>query len=82
VDLVACPWLIRKFIDPQAEFLIVPADQVMDVCKREGATGPTRTTRSGISGTVGRWCDPARLTDSSADQPGTIAPVGGSTAPA
>src|SRR5215470_3435612 len=29
VDRVACPWLIRKFIDPQAEFLFVPADQVM-----------------------------------------------------
>ena len=29
VDRVACPWLIRKFVDPQAEFLFVPADQVM-----------------------------------------------------
>jgi hypothetical protein len=38
VDRVACPWLIRKFIDPQAEFLFVPADQVMEVAKREGAT--------------------------------------------
>ena len=26
VDRVACPWLIRKFIDPQAEFLFVPAE--------------------------------------------------------
>jgi hypothetical protein len=38
VDRVACPWVIRKFIDQQAEFLFVPADQVMDVAKREGAT--------------------------------------------
>src|SRR5581483_10961136 len=38
VDRVACPWLIRKFIDPQAEFLFVPADQVLEVAKREGAT--------------------------------------------
>src|SRR6266851_10158580 len=38
VDRVACPWLIRKFIDPQAEFLFVPTEQVMDVAKREGAT--------------------------------------------
>jgi hypothetical protein len=37
VDRVACPWLIRKFIDPQAEFLFVPADQVMEVAQREGA---------------------------------------------
>lgn len=29
VDRVACPWLIRKFIDPASEFLFVPADQVM-----------------------------------------------------
>ena len=28
VDRVACPWLIRKFIDPQAEFLFVPAAEV------------------------------------------------------
>jgi len=38
VDRVACPWLIRKFIDPQAEFLFAPADQVEAVAKREGAT--------------------------------------------
>ncbi len=37
VDRVACPWLIRKFIDPQAEFLFVPADQVPAVAGREGA---------------------------------------------
>jgi len=37
VDRVACPWLIRKFIDPQAEFLFVPADQVMAVAERENA---------------------------------------------
>lgn len=37
VDRVACPWLIRKFIDRQAEFLFVPADQVMLVAEREGA---------------------------------------------
>src|SRR5204863_7307930 len=28
VDRVACPWLIKKFIDPQAEFIFVPANQV------------------------------------------------------
>src|SRR5947209_19904290 len=38
VDRVACPWLIRKFIDPHAEFLFVPEDKVMEVAKREGAT--------------------------------------------
>ena len=38
VDRVACPWLIRRFVDPDAEFLFVPADQVMAVAAREGAT--------------------------------------------
>lgn len=37
VDRVACPWLIQKFVDPQAEFLFVPADQVMSIAEREGA---------------------------------------------
>ncbi len=37
VDRIACPWLIRKFIDPEAEFLYVPADQVLSAAKREGA---------------------------------------------
>lgn len=37
VDRVACPWLIKKHVDPEAEFLFVPADQVMDVARRKGA---------------------------------------------
>jgi hypothetical protein len=37
VDRVACPWLIRKFIDPQAEFIFVPADKVMEIAEREKA---------------------------------------------
>lgn len=31
VDRVACPWLIRKFVDPAAEFIFVPTDQVAGV---------------------------------------------------
>lgn len=38
VDRIACPWLISRFIDRQAEFLFVPADQVMAVAQREQAT--------------------------------------------
>jgi hypothetical protein len=38
VDRVACPWLIKKFVDHDAEFLFVPTDQVMEVAAREGAT--------------------------------------------
>ena len=36
-DRIACPWLITKFIDPAAEILYVPADEVLDVARREGA---------------------------------------------
>jgi hypothetical protein len=38
VDRVACPWLIRKFIDPEAEFFFVPRDLVAREAKRLGAT--------------------------------------------
>jgi len=38
VDRVACPWLIRKFVDPDAEFLFVPGGEVMAAAAREGAT--------------------------------------------
>ncbi len=37
VDRVACPWLINKFVDPQAEFLFVPAERVMEVAANEPA---------------------------------------------
>ena len=37
VDRIACPWLIRRFIDKDAEFLFVPEDQVMETARREGA---------------------------------------------
>ena len=38
VDRVACPWLISKYLDPEAEFIFVPAADVGAVSKREGAT--------------------------------------------
>ncbi len=37
VDRVACPWLIRKFLDMEAEFYFVPADQISREAKRLGA---------------------------------------------
>lgn len=37
VDRVACPWVIRKFIDSSAEFFFVPKNKVMEVAEREGA---------------------------------------------
>jgi len=41
-DRIACPWLIRKFIDPEPEFLYVPAEHVP---RWPSATGPPPTTR-------------------------------------
>ncbi len=37
VDRVACPWLIKNFVDPDAEFIFAPPDEVMNVAQREGA---------------------------------------------
>ncbi len=36
-DRIACPWLIKTFIDPDAEFLFVRPEQVLEVAEREGA---------------------------------------------
>jgi hypothetical protein len=52
-DRIACPWLIRRFIDPDAEFLYVPAEQVLDAAEREGAhsydaPGARYTHRDGL----------------------------------
>ena len=35
-DRIACPWLIKKFIDAEAEFLFVPPERVLDVAEQEG----------------------------------------------
>ena len=37
VDRVACPWLIKRFVDPAAEFLFVPRDDVLPRAQQEGA---------------------------------------------
>jgi len=37
VDRVACPWLIRRFVDPEAEFLFVAEDQLLDSARKENA---------------------------------------------
>ena len=37
VDRIACPWLIRKFVDKDPVFLYVPPEEVLAVAKREGA---------------------------------------------
>ncbi len=37
IDRIACPWLIRRFLDPEAVFLYVPTAQVFEVAGRERA---------------------------------------------
>jgi hypothetical protein len=37
VDRTACPWLIKKFIDPKAEFLFVPVERIEEVVKKKNA---------------------------------------------
>jgi hypothetical protein len=38
VDRAACPWLIKRFVDSEAQFLFVPKSRVDEVAKQEGAT--------------------------------------------
>jgi hypothetical protein len=38
VDRIACPWLIKRFIDSDADFLYCPPEEVLAVAEREGAT--------------------------------------------
>ena len=52
-DRIACPWLIKNFIDAEAEFLYVPADEVLEVAEHEGASsydapGARYTHRDGL----------------------------------
>lgn len=37
IDRIACPWLIQRFVDPAAEFLYVPKDDVLRVAEETGA---------------------------------------------
>ena len=37
VDRVACPWLISRFIDSEAEFLFVPKSKVLEIAEKQGA---------------------------------------------
>ena len=52
-DRIACPWLIRKFIDPDAEIVYVPRDDVLPYAERQGAIsfdapGARYTHRDGL----------------------------------
>ena len=38
IDRIACPWLIQRFIDPRADFIYVPKQEVLATAKEAGAT--------------------------------------------
>jgi hypothetical protein len=54
IDRIACPWLISRFIDPQAEFLYVPAQEVQ---RRAASDGAIRYDIPGVElGHEGEMC--------------------------
>src|SRR5215468_4722549 len=61
-DRIACPWLIRRFIDPGAQFLFVPAETVLEVARAAhgrsfDAKGADFTHRAAPPGAeVGQLC--------------------------
>jgi len=66
VDRIACPWLIRRFIDSDAQFLYVPAAEVLAAAEREGgqsfdAAGATFGHRPQPDGS--QWCTFETLID-------------------
>ena len=54
IDRLACPWLVRRFIDPWAEFLYVPASQVLAVVRERGAV--SYNADSAQIAHLGDWC--------------------------
>jgi hypothetical protein len=66
VDRIACPWLIHRFIDGDAEFVFVPASDVLAVAEREGgnsfdAKGAKYSHRKLADGS--QWCTFETLID-------------------
>jgi hypothetical protein len=71
IDRVAIPWLVKKFVDPDAEFLFAPRDEVLDRAAREdaipfdvpGAELAHQGDRCGLDAVIARYnvTDPAAL---------------------
>jgi hypothetical protein len=66
VDRIACPWLIRRFVDPTAEIIYVPAADDLATAQRDGgysfdATGATYSHRRQPDGS--QWCTFETLID-------------------
>ena len=71
IDRIACPWLIRRFIDPQATFLYVPAAEVLAAATRAGAVAyDVPDVRIAHRGALGELCSfDALVADCGLDDP-------------
>ena len=71
IDRIACPWLIRRFIDPLAQFLYVRSDQVSAAAERENAIPyDVPNVRISHRGTQGELCSfDALIADCALDDP-------------
>jgi hypothetical protein len=79
VDRVACPWLIKRFVDPGAEFRFVPESELLTTAQQEQAT-PFDATRypevvlnhRGVRCTFEAILEDFKLTDPALEQLGRI----------
>jgi len=72
VDRVACPWLIKRFVDKDAEFLFVPEGELLAAARREHATpfDATRLTEVTLNHRGDRCTFEAILEDFKLTEPG------------
>jgi hypothetical protein len=65
-DRIACPWLVRRFVDPDAEIVYVPADQVLATAEAAGGhsfDAPSATYTHQPNPAGGEWCTFETLID-------------------
>ena len=76
IDRIACPWLVRRFVDPEAEFLYVPVSEVQKVAKEKTATpydvGGAEFGHVGERCSFDAFIDKFRLRDAALDRLATI----------
>jgi hypothetical protein len=76
IDRIACPWLVRRFVDPEAEFLYVPEGQVPGTAREKTATpydvGGVEFTHHGERCSFDAFLDKFHLQDPALDRLATI----------
>lgn len=58
IDRIACPWLILRFIDAEAQFHYVPSDQVMEIATARAMADDHQMLRQGliVYDALYAWC--------------------------